>query len=424
MFWVAPNARFRLYTRISDYGHFLWALLSGTSSTGDDVARLEREFETRWAVAHAVCVTQGRVGIYLAVKYLITPGQTVVMSPYTIADVVNMVICAGGVPVFADIDRPTTNVGADAIEPLLDGRVGAVLVTHLHGMACDIEPIAALCRARGIPLIEDAAQAFGARVRGQAVGTFGDVGVFSFGMYKNVTAFYGGVLVTKHDALGQAIRAEIDRAPGMPMGMLGAKVVAALVTDVVTAPLLFKSLVYWIFRFGHLHDIRAINRFVTVELDTSRKRTLPETYLRQLSAVQARMVLRQLARVDVLAAERIHYAKMYHEGLSDIPGLITPPFREDGSHVYNYFPVQHVHRDVLVRWAMRHGRDMAVQHLKNCAGLPSFASEYRNCPNAEQTAAQVVLLPNYPGYGDASVRRNIDVIRQFCAHDSGRHGRV
>ena len=424
MFWLAPNARFRLYTRPSDYGHFLWTLLTGTAGTGDDIARLEREIETRYAVPHAICVAQGRVGIYLAVKAVITPGHYVVMSPYTIADVVNMVICAGGVPVFADIDRPTTNVTANTIEPLLAAGVGAVLVTHLHGLACDIEAIAALCKARGIPLIEDAAQAFGARVRGQAVGTFGDVGVFSFGMYKNVTAFYGGALVTKHDAVDRMVRAELAGAPGMPMGTLYTKVVKALVTDVVTAPLLFKSVVFWIFRFGHLHDIHAINRFVTVELDTSRKRALPDTYLRRFLPVQARMVLRQLARVDDDAAERIRYAKMYHEGLSGIPGLITPPFREDGTHVYNYFPVQHVRRDALVRWAMRQRRDMAVQHLKNCAGLPSFAPEYRDCPHAEQTAAQVVLLPNYPGYGEASVRRNVDVIRQFCEHDLSRHGRV
>lgn len=424
MIGLAPNARFRIYTRTSDYGYFLRALLTGQTDTGDEVARLEREIAARCGVSHALCVAQGRVGIYLAVKGLITPGQTVVMSPYTIADVVNMVICAGGVPLFADIDRPTTNVTADTIAPLIDERTGAVLVTHLHGMACDIEAIAALCTARGVPLIEDAAQAFGARVRGQLVGTFGDAGVFSFGMYKNVTAFYGGALVTKHDGLDRAARAELAGKPGVPLGMLYAKVAKAFVTDVVTAPLLFRSLVYWIFRFGLLNDIRAINRFVTVELDTSRKSTLPDTYLRRFLPVQAGMVLRQLPRVDADAAERIRYARLYHEGLSTIPELITPPFRDDGYHVYNYFPIQHVRRDDLVRWAMLHRRDMAVQHLKNCASLSSFVPEYRACPNAEQTAAQVVLLPNYPGYGEASVRRNIDVIREFCRHDSSRHGRA
>ena len=282
--------------------------------------------------------------------------------------------------------------------------------------------IAAICRARNIPLIEDAAQSFGARVQGKALGTFGDVGVYSFGMYKNVTAFYGGMVVAHDKRLYEPCGLNSIGCRIMPIGMLLQKASKALFTDVSTMPPLFKSMVYWIFRYGHLHDIRAINKFVTVELDTSRKKGLPPMYLRRFLPAQARMVLRQLDHVDEYAAIRIRYAKLYHEGLSNLPGLLIPPFRDDGSYVYNYFPIQYRDRAALVRWVMEHRRDMAIQHLKNCASLPSFAPEYRDCPNAELTAAQVILLPNYPSYGEESVRQNIAVIRRFFEHDAGRHG--
>ena len=346
-----------------------------------------------------LCVPQGRVGVYLAVKATITPGQKVVLSPYTIADVINMVICAGGVPVFADVERCTTNIRPEEVERLIDDETGAVMVTHLHGMACDIEQIAAICEAKNIPLIEDAAQSFGARVRGRVVGAFGDVGVFSFGMYKNVTAFYGGMIVTDSDALHAAMRAELEHVPYMSLLAVFAKAGKALVTDVVTMPALFKAITYWIFRFGYLHQVRAINKFVTVELDTSRKSALPGAYLRRLLPAQARMVLRQLPKIDADAAMRIRYARMYCDGLRGLPGLIIPPFRDDGSHVYNYVPIQYSEREALVKWVMARGCDMAVQHLKNCASLPAFAPEYRDCPDAEATAAQTILLPNYPAYG-------------------------
>jgi dTDP-4-amino-4,6-dideoxygalactose transaminase len=419
VFWLAPRARFRIYTKAADYLYLLRDLVTGRAATGDDNARLEQAIGSRCDVPYAICVPQARVGIYLAVKSLIKPGQKVVLSPYTIADVINMVICAGGVPVFADIDRLTTSAGLESMEPLLDEHTGAVMVTHLHGIACDIESIAAMCTARRIPLIEDAAQAFGARVGGKSVGTFGDIGVFSFGMYKNITAFYGGAMVMHDPSLHAALQAELQGAPYMSVQMLAVKALKALVTDLVTMPALFKSAVYWIFRHGYLHDVRAINTFVTVELDTSRKRAVPTAYLRRLLPVQARMVLRHLGRVDEDAAVRIRYAKLYHDGLSGLPGLITPPFRDDGSYVYNYFPVQCKDRAALVRWMMQHRRDVAVQHLKNCASLPSFAPEYRLCPNAELTAAQVVLLPNYPEYGEESVRRNIAVIRLFFERGAG-----
>ena len=94
----------------------------GQTAQGDDVQRLENEIISRFKVPYAACVPQARVGIYLAIKGLIQLGQKVIVSPYTIADVINMVICAGGVPVFADIDRRTTNVAAAEIEKLIDDQ--------------------------------------------------------------------------------------------------------------------------------------------------------------------------------------------------------------------------------------------------------------------------------------------------------------
>jgi dTDP-4-amino-4,6-dideoxygalactose transaminase len=335
-----------------------------------------------------------------------------------------MVICAGGVPVFADIDRSSTNIRPDSVEALIDADTGAVMVTHLHGIACDIQAIAAICRARQVPLIEDAAQAFGARVDGRHVGTFGDAGIFSFGMYKNITGLYGGVLVTPRQDLADAARSALASAPPMRLGMLYAKALSAFVTDVVTHPVLFRPFVYWIFRFGHLHDLQTINRFVTVELDTSRKQALPSSYMCRMLPAQARLVLRQLAGIDGDAQVRRRYARLYHDGLRDLPDLILPPLRDDGSCVYNYFPIQYRDRAMLVRWMMRHRRDAAVQHLKNCAALDSFAPERRACPEADLTASQVILLPNYPEYGEHSVRANVAVIRRFFETDTAPHGRA
>lgn len=420
MYWWAPFTRFRLYTHAADYVSFARAAVWGA---GDSVAGLERALERYCGTPHAICVPQARVAIYLAVKLLIKPGQKVVLSPYTIADVINMVIVAGGVPVFADIDRASTNVRPDTIEAAIDDDTGAVMVTHLHGISCDVGAIAEICRQRGVALIEDAAQSFAARVDGRMVGTIGDAGIYSFGMYKSITGFYGGALVTSRPDVAERARALLANAPYLPAGKLLAKVMKALVTDVVTHPLLFRSLVYWIFRFGHLHDVRAINKHVAVELDTSRKSALPDWYLTRMRPVQAKMVLRQLGSVDADTAVRLRYSRIYYEGLVDLPNLIVPPLREDGSCVYNYFPIQYQDRAALVRWMMEQRRDLAVQHLKNCSALESFAPESSPCPDAELTANQTVLLPNYPAYGEQSVRANVAAIRAFFATGPAAHGR-
>ena len=91
-----------------------------------------------------------------------------------------------------------------------------------------------------------------------------------------------------------------------------------------------------------------------------------------MTPLQARLVLRQLARVDELTRERIERARLYHEGLKDVPELLVAPLRTDFSHMYTYFPIQADDRNALLRHMMRSGRDVAGQHIKNCADFPAF----------------------------------------------------
>src|SRR6185436_6528867 len=126
-----PLPRLRIYTDPGQYYRVFRETLTGGSKSGDAAERLEKEVARRLGIAHAVVMPMARTAIYFAVKGLIKPGQKVVMSPYTIADVVNMVVCAGGIPVFADIERATCNIDPAEIERLVDNQTGAVLVTHL-----------------------------------------------------------------------------------------------------------------------------------------------------------------------------------------------------------------------------------------------------------------------------------------------------
>jgi dTDP-4-amino-4,6-dideoxygalactose transaminase len=89
------------------------------------------------------------------------------------------------------------------------------------------------------------------------------------------------------------------------------------------------------------------------------------------------------------------------------------PLRTDFSHLYTYFPVQADDRNALLRHMMRRGRDVAGQHIKNCADFPAFAEWHRDCPNARKTANAVVLLPTYPRYSLREVEANVRVIREY-----------
>jgi len=410
---IGPAPRLRLYTSPKLYADVGWSVLRRDVNKGDDVAKLERRIEKLLDVSHAIAMPMARVGIYLMIKHTIAPGQKVILSPYTIADVINMVVCAGGVPVFADIDRESCNISAASVAKLIDDKTGAVMVTHFYGHMADMDAIQRLCEARGVPLLEDAAQAFGARHGNQAAGTIGRAGALSFGMYKNINSFYGGMVVTDDAALANAIRAEIASWPPADTVHLAKKVISGLITDIATWPPLFRSVTFRLFRWAFLNNVDSINNKLKIDVDPKATRELPAAYRQRMSPLQARMIANQLPNLEPQTEARIHAAKIYHEGLRDIPELMVAPLKTNREHIYWYYPIQYADRAALVAHVMRQGRDITMSYHRNCASMPCFADYARPCPNAQATADSLIYLPTYPRYGEEEIRKTIRAIRSY-----------
>lgn len=368
---------------------------------------------SRFGVAHAVAVPQCRVGLFCAIQALIKPGQKVILSPYTIADVVNMIVAAGGVPTFADIDRASCNISAASVEKLIGPEVGLVLVTHFYGQIADIDEISAIAAKHSVPVIEDAAQCLGGKHNGRFAGTLGKAGVLSFGLYKNVNAFYGGMVLTDDAELAASIRQKRDGWPVISPKQLGAKAASGFMTDLVTWPPVFKTFSFRFFRWAFLNDVERINNKLKIDVSPVLTRTIPQSYLVQLSPLQARMIREQLDHVAEHQEHRLAAAKLYHEGLRDLDQLILAPIRTDGSHIYWYYPIQYKDRRALVAYAMENGRDVTMSYHRNCAALECFSDFAADCPNAAATADQLIYLPTYPRYSHDEIRRNVDVIRRF-----------
>ncbi|CAG2146172.1 dTDP-3-amino-3,4,6-trideoxy-alpha-D-glucose transaminase [Cupriavidus yeoncheonensis] len=163
-----------------------------------------REFETefaRWTgAAHAVSLANGTLALDVALKALdIGSGDDVIVTPRTFIASISSVINAGARPVFADIELDSGNISAATIRAVLTPRTRAIVCVHLAGLPCEMDPIMALARDHGIKVIEDCAQAHGAKYRNRAVGTIGDVGAWSFCQDKIMTTGGEGGMVTTND---------------------------------------------------------------------------------------------------------------------------------------------------------------------------------------------------------------------------------
>jgi dTDP-4-amino-4,6-dideoxygalactose transaminase len=186
-------------TRVCDSQRFI---------LGPEVEALERELAAQLDAGDAVAVSSGTDALLLALMVLgIGPGDEVITPTYSFFATAGCVRRLGATPVFVDIDPITFNVDPEAVERALSPRTRAILPVHLYGLVADMDRLGAIAARAGVPIVEDAAQAIGARSGGQQAGTFGVMGCFSFFPSKNLGAFGdAGVVTTRDEDLARQLR--------------------------------------------------------------------------------------------------------------------------------------------------------------------------------------------------------------------------
>lgn len=168
--------------------------------TGQECREFEKEFAAFAGTEYAIALANGTVALDVALQAMgIGAGDEVVVTPRTFLASVSSVVNIGAVPVFAEVDRDSQNITAETIQAVLTPRTRAVICVHLAGMPCDMEPIMALADQYGFYVIEDCAQAHGARYQGKPVGSIGHVGAWSFCQDKIMTTGGEGGMVTTND---------------------------------------------------------------------------------------------------------------------------------------------------------------------------------------------------------------------------------
>jgi dTDP-4-amino-4,6-dideoxygalactose transaminase len=165
--------------------------------TGTECREFEKEFAAWVGTEYAVALSNGTLALDLALKALhIADGDEVIVTPRTFLASASCIVNAGAIPVFADVDRDSQNITAETIRAVLTPRTRAIICVHLAGWPCDMDPIMELAEAHGLFVIEDCAQAHGARYKGRMVGGIGHIGAWSFCQDKIMTTGGEGGMVT------------------------------------------------------------------------------------------------------------------------------------------------------------------------------------------------------------------------------------
>lgn len=345
---------------------------AGAFTGGAAVEDFERDYAQWCEAPHAVGVSSGTEALTLSLRALeIGPGDEVVIPANSFIATAEAVSLVGAQPRFADVDPDTQLLTAATLERALTRAVRCVIPVHLYGRTVELEPIVALARERGLAVIEDAAQAHGARYQGKRVGTIGDAGAFSFYPAKNLGAWGdGGAVLSSSDELAERVR-------------------------------LLRS---------HGESPRYHHRMVGT---TGR-----------LDAVQAavlRLKLRHLERWNQLrrdAAQRLCAA------LEDSELTLPPSPQEGCDHVYHQFVVRTSRRDALREHLAGEGIASGIHYP-----IPIHRSDaYRRlsqgadpAPTASALAGEILSLPMFPTIAPGQIERIAEATQRFFSRAARAH---
>lgn len=169
---------------------------------GPNVNEFEKELAHRVGTSHAAALSSGTAAIHLGLKALgVSPGDVVFCSTLTFSASCNPIIYEGATPVFIDSEINSWNMSPNALRKAFEDYIPkAVVVVHLYGQSADMDEIKAICDEHGVPILEDAAESLGATYKGQASGTHGEIGIYSFNGNKIITTSGGGMMISNHQA--------------------------------------------------------------------------------------------------------------------------------------------------------------------------------------------------------------------------------
>jgi dTDP-3-amino-3,4,6-trideoxy-alpha-D-glucose transaminase len=331
---------------------------------GAHVDGFEADFADWTETRHAIGVSSGTAALELALRgFGIGPGDEVIVPTNSFIATAEAVSAVGAKPVLVDVEEETSVLSAATVEPAITAATKCVIPVHLYGRPVDMDPLLALCRARGIRVIEDACQAHGARYRGRPVGSLADAGCFSFYPTKNLGAWGdGGALVTDDDDLAGQVKLLRSHGEGS----------------------------------RHNHQMPA---------RTDR-----------LDALQAAILRIKLGRLDTANQRRREAGQALREALDGSPVIPPGPIGDESDHVFHLFVVRTDARDALRDHLESEGVSSAIHYPTPIHLQPAYADLGQgpgSLPVAERLAGEICSLPIFPTIADSQIEQIAAAVAAF-----------
>lgn len=318
---------------------------------GSFVYEFEKKIESYIGVRHAIAVNTGTTAIHLALSSVgVGPNDEVMVPSLTFVGSVQPIISLGARPVFCEVEPDTLNIDPEDAEKRITKKTKAIVVIHYGGMACDMDRILKIAKKHKIPVVEDAAHAFGSTYKNRKIGSFGDVACFSFDPIKNLTCGEGGSVTTNNTKLAKVLRRK--RLLGISKDTW----------------MRYKNKRSWFYE------------------------VVTEGYRYHMSNINAAIGLAQFKKFEGFNEKRKRIVKEYDDFFSGINGVKILRRDYSGTAPFNYTIKIRKNRDRFIQFMQKNGISIGINYIPNHI-QPFFRKFSSKLPVTESVWKEIVTLP-------------------------------
>ena len=357
------------------------------------IKKLKKKFFILFGYRNLIPLSMGRMGCYFAVKYCVTEKKKkILICPFTIFDMINMIKLGGGIPVFIDSKKYSPHPTYEEIKSNITSDTAAIILTNYHNTNSEHKKIYKLCKLKKIKIIEDNAISIGNKRNS----FYPDFAIFSFGLFKFISSFNGGGIYVKSKKISLQIENEINKWQHISRLDLFPVFLKGMKFKILTQIKIFNYFTFPIFKFGFLNNINFIKQMAKNDPNPFLRKKFSNNMKKKLSIFQLKEIIRQIPRVKKNRKVRLKNTNIFINKLKkNLKQNITRSIRYKYDCFLN-FPLL-IDKDNFYNDLMRNNIDASKYYYRNCASINFFKKYARKrLINLERYVDKIIILPTYP----------------------------
>jgi dTDP-4-amino-4,6-dideoxygalactose transaminase len=409
-----------LYPRQKIYGYSFYRQLKNIflNKKYDSVDFIKKFFELSEEY-NLNFVFKARIGLFHILSFLFKNNKTknkIILSSFTVFDMINMVLLSGFEPIFIDHYKNSSQINIDQLKEKINefnDEVGAVLLTHYNVNNSELSEISNICKQNKIILIEDCAISIGSKFDNDYVGKFGDYSIFSFGFYKFINVLSGGMIFSKNKDFYNFVIEKEKNWEEIKIYNLYKLIIKSFFVRLISSKIIFK-LIFPIIKFAYKNDITLIKKLLTNDPKPHKKENFPSEYKFRLSQTQINDIIFQFKNLKYLRKLREINYRTYSEGIKN-EKIIFFHNKQNllNENAYLNFPIIVKDKNKFISYMLDNEIDISPQFYRSVNEL-SFLRKYSKTTKLIQdSVSNLVTLPTYSEINKYYIRKIIETINKY-----------